>query len=98
VPSLVIFAPPGGDFLAIGIKPRVELAQLLEQLRPPAMLAVGNQALEPTLRSLACLDQGTRLRVLHGALGNGHGDLRALLVEGIRLCTNADTDSPLVGA
>ena len=95
VPSLVILAPPDGDFLAIGTKARVELDQLIEQLGPPAMLAVGNPALESTLRALpwvAGASPGpsgrTLLRGVHGALGKGLGDLRSLIVDGIRLCAN----------
>jgi DNA-binding response OmpR family regulator len=95
-PSLVLFAPPAGDFLAIGIKARVELVQLLAQLRPPAMLAVGNQALESALRSLGGIESGTRLGAAHGALGNGQSDLRALLVDGIRLCARAAADTTAV--
>jgi DNA-binding response OmpR family regulator len=85
-PSLLIVAPPAGDFLAIGIKARVELAALLEALRPPALLTVGNQALEPALRSLVGVDRATHMRTAAGGLGNGQSDLRALLVDGIRLC------------
>ncbi len=94
-PSLVLLAPPGGDFLAIGTKARVELEQLLERLAPPAMLAVGNPALEPMLRSLPTIGSElpgltgrTRLRTVNGALNHGQGDLRALLVDSIRFCAN----------
>jgi DNA-binding response OmpR family regulator len=92
-PSLVLVAPPGGDFLSIGIKARVELEQLLEQLQPPNTMAVGNAALEPMLRALPGIGDElpglggrTRLRAVHGRLGQGEGDLRALLVAGVRFC------------
>jgi CheY-like chemotaxis protein len=85
-PSLLIIAPPGGDFHAVGTATRVGLELLLEQLQPPAVMGVGVKTLEGGLRELAYLgDSGARLRCVTGALGDGRSDLRDLLVEGIRL-------------
>jgi CheY-like chemotaxis protein len=86
-PSLLLFAPPDGDFLAIGTKARVEVEQFVADTAPAAILCVGNQALEPALRSVSGLGGHERMRTLEGTLGLGSCDLRTLLVEGIRLST-----------
>jgi CheY-like chemotaxis protein len=83
--QLLLLAPPGGDFLAIGTRARVELEQLLLRTAPTAVMGIGNQALGSALRSLPGLREHARLRSVEGALGHSHGDLRSLLVEGIRL-------------
>jgi len=93
-PSLLVIAPPGGDFLAIGTKARVELEQLIGQLGPTAVVGVGNQALEPSLRSLPRLRDRARLATAQGALGFGSCDLRSLLALGIRLCTAGGPGDP----
>jgi DNA-binding response OmpR family regulator len=90
VPSLLLVAPPDGDFLAIGTKARVELEQLLARALPVAVLGVGNEALQSTLRLLPALREHARLRTAVGVLGVGGCDLRRLLVEGIRLCTTEE--------
>jgi DNA-binding response OmpR family regulator len=87
-PSLVIVAPPTGDGLALGTKARVELADLLDQLRPRALLGLGNDALRSALASVtgvAAAAGGPRQRVLRGVLGEPPLDLRTVLAEGIRL-------------
>ncbi len=86
VPSFVIIAPPDGDFLAIGTKARVDLEGWLRHFVPPATLWVGNAALEGNVAELSAIqDGGSAVRVIQGELGNGHAELRALLVEGIKL-------------
>ncbi|HYU15528.1 MAG TPA: response regulator [Candidatus Acidoferrum sp.] len=87
VPSLLLVAPPDGDFLAIGTRARVELEALVARAPPAAVLGVGNDALESTLRLLPPLRDHPRLRTAVGVVGLGICDLRTLLVEGIRLCT-----------
>lgn len=86
VPSFVIIAPPEGDFLAIGTKARVDLEGWLRHFVPPATLWVGNAALEGNVAELSAIqDGGSAIRVVQGQLGVGHAELRALLIEGIRL-------------
>jgi two-component system chemotaxis response regulator CheY len=87
-PSLVIIAPPDGDALALGIKSRVELALLVSEITPRAVLGLGNSTLEGALRALGggFGQGGVAIRCLAGALGEPNTDLRALLAEGIRLC------------
>jgi hypothetical protein len=82
-PSLLIVAPATGDGLALGTKTRVELADLVNQLRPRALLGVGNPALQTALEDVA--SHGARLRSLRGVLGEPPFDLRVVLAEGIRL-------------
>jgi CheY-like chemotaxis protein len=86
-PSLVIVAPPDGDALALGIKARVELALLVSEIAPRAVLGLGNPTLEAALRALGGgFGPGVPMRCLPGALGEPAGDLRSLIAEGIRLC------------
>jgi CheY-like chemotaxis protein len=85
-PSLSIVAPPGGDFQALGIAARVGLEKLLEHLRPMAVLGLGTETLEGGLRELSYLSEpNVSLRCAQGSLGDGRSDLRALLVDGLRL-------------
>ena len=85
-PSLVIVAPPAGDFQALGTATRVGLEVLLDQLQPPVVLGLGTPTLEAGLRELDYLSgPGAPLRCTAGVLGDGRSDLRALLVEGIRM-------------
>jgi CheY-like chemotaxis protein len=85
-PSLTILAPPGGDFLTVGPTTRVELDGLLSALPAPTLLAVGNSGVEDGLRSLPSLQgNAVKRKVSAGAIGQAECDLRALLVEGLRL-------------
>jgi CheY-like chemotaxis protein len=89
-PSLVVIAPPDGDFLSVGTKPRIELAGLFERLMPTAVLAVGNDALAGNLKELPPFRRPAfPLKFIRGALGEGRADSRALLTEGIRLWGSA---------
>jgi CheY-like chemotaxis protein len=88
-PSVVIVAPPEGDALALGTKARVELADLVAELRPRALLGIGNAAEEAAMATLAAGVRGAApvpVRCLVGALGQPPTDLRVLLGEAIRLC------------
>jgi CheY-like chemotaxis protein len=86
-PSLMIIAPPDGDALGLGIKARVELALLVSDIAPRAVLGLGNPALEGALRALGGgFGHGVTIRCLPGALGEPSTDLRVVLAEGIRLC------------
>jgi hypothetical protein len=85
-PSLVVVAPPEGDFLSVGASARVQIEALLQSLEPTAVLGVGNASLEANLRELPyARRQGVVMRCLMGVLGEGTTDLRSSLVEGIRL-------------
>jgi hypothetical protein len=88
-PSMVIFAPDGGDLLSLGTAARVGLEELLDDLSPPAVVAVGNAALPAGLGAIPAFSKGrlgdTMVRCTAGALGDGADDLRGLLVKGIRL-------------
>jgi CheY-like chemotaxis protein len=86
-PSLIIVAPPDGDALALGIKARVELALLVSEIAPRAVLGLGNPSLEGALRALGGgFGPGVPMRCLRGALGEPTSDLRGLVAEGVRLC------------
>jgi hypothetical protein len=87
VPSVVIVAPSAGDALSVGVKARVELADLIARLSPPAVLVLGNPILKKALRAPGGgPGTETAIRCLPTALGEPGMDLRAVLVEGIRLC------------
>ncbi|HEY8923279.1 MAG TPA: response regulator [Polyangia bacterium] len=86
VPSVVIVAPPAGDPLALGVKARLEIVDLVSRLSPPALLVLGNPGLKKVFRALG---RETAIRCLPGKLGEGGTDLRSLLAEGIRLCAGA---------
>lgn len=85
LPCLVIVAPPDGDFLAAGVRGRSELELLLEKLMPPVMIGVGNPSLGTALRALPAVSNGIcHLQTFMGTLGEGSGELRSVLVEGVR--------------
>jgi len=86
VPSVVIVAPPAGDPLALGVRARIEIVDLVSQLSPPAVLVLGNPSLKKAFRALGT---ETVIRCLPSALGEDGADLRAVLAEGIRLCAGA---------
>jgi len=86
IPSVVIVAPPAGDPLALGVKARLEIVDLVSRLSPPALLVLGNPGLKKVFRALG---RETAIRCLPGKLGEGGTDLRSLLAEGIRLCAGA---------
>lgn len=86
LPCLVIVAPPDGDFLAAGVRGRSELERLLEKLMPPVMIGVGNPTLRTALSALPAVANGIcQLKTFTGTLGEGSGELRSVLVEGVRL-------------
>lgn len=86
LPCLVIVAPPDGDFLAAGVRGRSDLELLLEKLMPPVLIGVGNPALGSGLSALPAVANGIcKLATIAGTLGEGPGDLRTLLVEGVRM-------------
>jgi CheY-like chemotaxis protein len=87
-PSLFIVAPPEGDALALGIKARVELALLVSELNPRALLGLGNPALPAALESLGQGAPGMVSHCLSGALDEPPADLRPILAEGIRLASS----------
>jgi CheY-like chemotaxis protein len=90
VPSVVIVAPPAGDAQAVGVKARVEMADLIARLSPPAVLVLGDPILKKALRSPgAGAGHEAAIRCLPTALGEPGTDLRAVLGEGIRLCAGS---------
>jgi hypothetical protein len=84
-PAFTVVAPPGGDLMAVGTKARVALQSLLERLAPPAIVGVGNGALDGGLRRLAVGAPSSTVRCTSGTLGEGSCELRSVLVRGIRL-------------
>jgi hypothetical protein len=68
------------------VRGRSDLELLLEKLMPPALIGVGNPSLADALRSLPAVNKGIcRLKTLTGSLGEGVGELRSVLVDGVRL-------------
>jgi CheY-like chemotaxis protein len=85
-PAVLIVAPPQGDFLAIGAKGTVELSNLVEYIRPAAVIGVGNAALPEKLAALPAVQRVLPpIRCLRGVLGVAEADLRAVLASGVRL-------------
>jgi len=90
LPCLVVVAPPDGDLLAAGVRGRSELELLLEKLIPPALIGVGNPSLRGALQALPAVMKGIcQLKTFTGTLGEGAGELRAVLAEGVRLWESA---------
>ena len=89
-PSVMIIAPSGGEEQAVGVRARVELADLACRLTPPLTLVAGDATLKKALRSITNRSAGEiAVRGLPTPLGAEGGDLRALLAEGIRQCASA---------
>lgn len=86
LPSLVVVAPPGGDLLAAGARGRGALEKLLEKLMPPVIVGVGTTTLRDSLADLPAVSNGIcAMKLIEGKLGTGAGELRSVLVEGVRL-------------
>ena len=91
VPSVLIVAPAGGDASSIGLKARLEIAELIARLSPPALLVVGNPLLKKAFRpSGGGIRSEMAVRCLASALGEPGADLRTVLVESIRLCAGTE--------
>ena len=85
-PAIVIVAPPQGDFLSLGAKGTVELSNLLDHVRPAAVIGVGNAALPEKLAALPAINRARPpLRCLPGVLGDADADVRTVLAAGVRL-------------
>jgi len=85
-PAIVIVAPAQGDFLAMGAKGTVELSNLLDHVRPAAVVGVGNAALPEKLAALPAIKRAQpRLHCVRGVLGAADADVRAVLAAGVRL-------------
>ncbi len=84
-PSVVIVAPPGGDFLALPVAARHELASLWKHLRPALVMGVGLASLAPQLKQFAQL-AGSRacIRNVLGNVSEPSFDLRPFLVAAVR--------------
>lgn len=95
-PSVLVLAPPHGDFFSLRIGARADLEALLERLPPVALLGTGNASVEQGLRDLARFAQGpVAPRCLPAGLGDPGFDMRGLLVEAIQLWAAA---APAEGA
>jgi len=85
-PAVLIVAPPQGDFLAIGAKGTVELSNLVDHIRPAAIVGVGNAALPEKLAALPAVQRVLPpITCLRGVLGVANADLRAVLAGGVKL-------------
>lgn len=84
-PNVVVVAPPGGDFLALPVAARHELATLWKHLRPALVMGVGLASLAPHLKQFAQL-AGSRacIRNVLGSIGEPSFDLRPFLVAAVR--------------
>jgi DNA-binding response OmpR family regulator len=88
VPSVVLFAPPHGDFMALGTQSSSVLASLLDTLAPPAIMGIGLPTLEDSLGRLGIKSRtGRVVRCLNAVLGDPSCDFRLLLVRALRLWT-----------
>jgi DNA-binding response OmpR family regulator len=86
VPCLAIVAPLNGDLLSAGVRGAAELESLLVALAPTAILGFGGASLERALKRVPPVENGvSAFRCIPGALGTERTDLRALLIDGIRL-------------
>jgi DNA-binding response OmpR family regulator len=84
-PTVLIFAPPYGDFLTCGMSARAALQRLLRDAAPLTILGVGNGALEgqfKTFLKLAGLEFPTRF--IRGSLWKLEITPRALFEAAIR--------------
>ena len=95
-PSLVIFAPPSGDVMGLGLRARIALENLLRKFHPQVLLAVGNPSLqqESALRDLA--GHADSLEFATGVLGDSADELRGLLARGIRAWGQTPSDTRVV--
>jgi CheY-like chemotaxis protein len=80
-PALSIVAPPDANVLGIGPKALVELEALLRGVPPAALLWVAHDTIDAHLSPGVLTAPALSV---HGELGDGELDLRALLVEGLR--------------
>jgi CheY-like chemotaxis protein len=98
-PSVMMVAPPHGDFLAVGTRARVEIDQLVARLRPTLVLGIGSSSLAASLNELTSIRRENLVKgCVQGALGEGRIDLRSLLIEGLRLWGSLAPLGPTEGA
>lgn len=95
-PSAVIVAPPHGDILSLTLKARSEMEVLLQRLQPPAVLGLGNAALEPSLRSvLTHAHCESELRCVSANLSDNGADLREHLLDALHIAVEASRASEI---
>lgn len=88
-PTMVILAPPGGDLLSLGLSARSDLDVLLSNLRPLALVGLGNDRLHTLIRDLwAAKDPRMLVTVASGRLEGT--PLTELLVRGLRAIADRD--------
>jgi CheY-like chemotaxis protein len=83
-PSVVILAPPSGEFLNVPEHARSVLDGMLAKLAPGAILGMGNDVFGDYLDKLSCVRAGTPVRLVRGTFSDST-DLRALLVQALRV-------------
>jgi len=89
-PAMMIVWPPSGSLVRLPIKARIELEQLIGQLKPAAVVGVGDETLERNLSAMvAQASEETSLRCTEALSGATADDFRALLVKGVRLWAGA---------
>ena len=95
-PSLVIFAPPSGDVMGLGLRTRIALENLLRKFHPQVLLVVGNPSIqqESALRDLACHADAQDFAA--GILGESSDELRGLLARGIRAWGQCPSDTRVI--
>ena len=94
-PSLVIFAPPSGDMMGLGLRSRIALENLVRRFRPAVLLVVGNPSIqhESALRDVA--RHADRLELAVGVLGDSADELRGLLARGVRAWGQFGAETPV---
>lgn len=80
-PSITIIAPRNGDFLEIGPREKIGIDTLLALRAPSLLVGIGNPSMEQALVKLT--PAGSRSLLVPGTLGDGHTDLRDVLVKSI---------------
>ena len=85
-PSVVIFAPPHGDVMALAVPARLALKELLDEYGVSAIIGVGLPTLEDGLTRIGIASTSDRIVCcLRGVLGDPSAEMRRLLLHAIRL-------------
>jgi CheY-like chemotaxis protein len=97
-PSVVVYAPPRGDILAVSIPARLDLKTLCDEFCVRALVAMGQPTLSDGLARVGLNDSPSRVMFsVKGTLADPSSDLRRVLVEAVHLWQQSEEKKVLTG-
>ena len=92
VPSVVVIAPPGGDWMGFSISERVAMMEFLRDHPPAVVLGLGNETVADGLAETAeSAGIAAPLEVTEMPIDDQTTDVREILIQGLRLWASSAT-------